>query len=353
MSASKQDFAAQASPNFVFPDRVSDAAVLREALAHNRSDAHAEYFLGNFLFAHERYQSAAELWSRAAGQGFQYSVLYRNLGVFAWKIKHDLNAAADGYRKAIDLDAQDFRLYVDLDELYTQMGETAPRGKLLSDAPADVQDKDAVRAREALLDVQTKEYDKALEALSSHQFKPWEGGQIIRELFVLANIEQGRQAYGASQFGAAERAFREALTYPENLGVGKPDHPNDEEALYWLGETLQAEGENGAARDAWQRAAATGNFQSEEGRSPGSAEFYAALALDRLGDSDAAATILNRLATAPEGPRPNPYDFYVAGLVAAHRNQPGSALADFRQALKLEPGLWQARFELEHIARSE
>jgi tetratricopeptide (TPR) repeat protein len=340
--------AAKASPEGVFPDRVSDAAVLESALAHNGSDSHAQYLLGNFLFAHERYQSAAELWSKAASEDFQYSVLYRNLGVFAWRISHDLDAAAHDYQKAIDLDPQDFRLYVDLDELYTQTGDTAARERLLLGAPADVQDKDTVRARKVLLYVQMREYDQALEALSVHQFKPWEGGQIIRELFVLTNIEKGRHAYANRQFCAAERAFREALTYPENLGVGKPDHPTSEEALYWLGKALEAEGKSRAAQNAWQQAAGGTKFQAEEG-GESSSEFYAALALDRLGDSSAAAGMLDHLASATAQPQASAYDFYVAGLVADYRSQVGRALADFRHALKLEPTLWQARFQLEGV----
>jgi tetratricopeptide (TPR) repeat protein len=345
--------AARANPKGVFPDRVSDADVLREVLAHNQSDSHAEYFLGNFLFAHQRYQAAAKLWSKAAAEGLQYSVLYRNLGVFTWKISHNLNAAAHDYQKAIELAPQDFRLYVDLDEVYTQTGDTAAREKLLAAAPADVQDKDTVRARKVLFYVQTKQYDKALASLNGHRFKPWEGGQIIRELFVLANVEKGRQAFAARQFGTAETAFREAMTYPENLGVGKPEHPHDEEALYWLGKTLKAEGKNRAAKIAWQQAAGEAKYESPEERGATTSEFYAALALDGLGDSDAAASVLNRLASTTAQPEADPYDFYVAGLVADYRDQTATALADFRHALNLEPSLWQARFELERTSKPE
>ncbi|MGH9447474.1 MAG: DUF5107 domain-containing protein, partial [Terriglobia bacterium] len=43
----------------VFPNRVSDVIVLTEAITHNPADAHAQYALGNFLFAHGRYLEAA------------------------------------------------------------------------------------------------------------------------------------------------------------------------------------------------------------------------------------------------------------------------------------------------------
>jgi tetratricopeptide (TPR) repeat protein len=251
-AAEYESAAARASPDEVFPARVSDAAVLRDTLVHNQSDSHAQYFLGNFLFAGGRYATAAELWNEAANNGSKYPVLYRNLGVFAWKIKNDLNAAAQDYQKAISLAPHDFRLYVDLDEVYAQASATAAREKLLLNAPADVQDKDTVRAREALLYVQMRRYNKALGVLEGHQFKPWEGGEIIRQIFVMANLDKGRQAYAAHHFAAAEAAFREALAYPENLGVGKPDEPHNEQALYWLGKTLKAEGKTQARQAAKQ-----------------------------------------------------------------------------------------------------
>lgn len=247
--------AAKVSPEVVFPARVSDASVLREVLAHNGSDSHAQYFLGNFLFARGRYAAAAEFWKQAANESFQYSVLYRNLGVFNWKVHNDLKAAAQDYRKAISLAPLDFRLYADLDEIYARQSDTAAREQLLSTAPASVQDKDAVRARKALLYIHLKQFDRALGVLRGHEFKPWEGGQSIRQIFVRANLEKGQHAYAARQFRAACEAFREALTYPENLGVGKPDKPHDEEALDWLGKSLKAEGKIDAARQAWQQAA--------------------------------------------------------------------------------------------------
>ena len=43
----------------------ADAAILTEAVQQNPQDAHARYALGNFLFAHSRYDEAAALWSAA------------------------------------------------------------------------------------------------------------------------------------------------------------------------------------------------------------------------------------------------------------------------------------------------
>jgi tetratricopeptide (TPR) repeat protein len=347
--------ATRANVEAVFPNRPEDAVVLREVLAHHPSDAHAQYFLGNFLFAHSHYAEAADLWKRAASEGFHYSVLYRNLGVYAWKVQNDPTTAAEYYAKAIKESPGDFRLYVSLDEIYTQLGKTGEREKLFAGAPEKVLDHDTVRARRLLLNVEERRYDQALDALKGHNFKPWEGGQIIHQLFVLANLEKGREAFAGGNYKSAEASFRAALEYPAHLGVGKPEHPQDEEALYWLGRALDAQDEKAAAREAWQQAVDEMHAAENEpeGGVTGSARFYAALALERLGHADEATRMLDALVSEPPNGHRSAYSYYIAGLVEDHRRQNGKAAAYFRRALELDPELWQARVELQRRARSE
>ncbi|HVB29527.1 MAG TPA: DUF5107 domain-containing protein, partial [Terriglobia bacterium] len=353
-SAAASD-AMKANVEAVFPNRPEDARVLREALAHNPNDAHAKYFLGNFLFAHSHYAEAADLWKQAESEGFHDAVLYRNLGVYALRVQNDPASAATYYAEAIKQAPQDFRLYVDLDEVYTQLGKTGEQGKLFASAPPEVLGQNAVRNRRVLLDVQERHYDDALNVLRGYNFKAAEGGRTSHELFVLANVQKGRAALAARQFGAAEGSFRAALEYPKNLPVGKPLHPQDQEVLYWLGQALEAQGQKSAAEKAWQQAvdgmrADTG--EPEEG-STGSSVFYGALALERLGQTGEASRILDRLAGEPAAGHKSANSYYLAGLVANYRKQDGQASSDFRRALELDPGLWQARLELQRKSTPE
>ncbi len=353
-SAAASD-AMKANVEAVFPNRPEDARVLREALAHNPSDAHAKYFLGNFLFAHSHYAEAADLWKQAVGEGFHYAVLYRNLGVYARQVQNDPASAATYYASAIKQAPQDFRLYVDLDELYTQLGKTGEREKLFASAPPEVLGQNAVRNRRILLDVQERRYDEALNVLRGYNFKAAEGSRISHDLYVLANVQKGRAALAAGQFAAAEGSFRAALEYPKNLPVGKPEHPQDQEVLYWLGQALNKQGKKSAARDAWQKCVdemRAGEGATEGGFS-GPSRFYAALSLERLGHTAEASRILDRLAGEPEAGRKSAAAYFLAGLVANYRKQDGQASSDFRRALELDPGLWQARMELHRKGTAE
>ena len=324
----------------VFPNRLEDAKVLAEAALLNPADAHAQYALGNFLFAHGRHRDASDLWFKALAEGFDSPVLLRNLGVYAWRIKTNLGAAAGFYTRAIQCTPVDFRLYADLDEIYAESGNMKARARLFHDAPPKVLEQDVVRARYALFLVEESQFSHALAALANHEFRPWEGGLEVRNIFVLANIERGRDDLASQHPAAAERAFRKAMEYPDNLGVGKPDKPEDEEQLYWLGVALAAENNNPQARTMWQRAVKT------PGGLAGVGAVYSALALEKLGQGRQARRILARCIESAAQPDAGPYTFLAAGLAERYSQRAEMARADFHRALQLDPGFWPARVAL-------
>jgi len=325
----------------VFPHRLEDALVLDEATRESPTDAHAYYFLGNCLFAHARYEDASGMWFQALGLGFENAVLYRNLGVGAWKVKRDLSGAAGFYEKAIALRPNEYRLYVDLDEIYTQLGDTARREKMFAQAPAGVLSRDAVRVCRALLHVQLRQYDQALEILRDRRFKPYEGGQLVRQVYMASNLAKGRASLAAGRFSEAEESFRRATEYPENLGVGKPNEPHDEAALYWLGEALQAAGASDGARSAWEEAAKGGK------RIHGPAKAFQAAAMMKLGRSDEGEKIATSLLENASKASPGAPAFYSVGLMEALRGRSDTAKQYFQRALEADPSFWPARIELE------
>ena len=327
----------------VFPNRLEDAQVLAEAIAFNPADAHAQYALGNFFFAHGRYDDAARLWFKALGEGFEDPVLMRNLGVYAWRVKKDLPSAAGFFRRAIDLRADDFRLYADLDAIDAQMESDSARAQLFRSAPPEVLQHDVVRLRHALFLTEQGKFEDALSILKSHDFKPWEGGQEAHEIFVLAHLEQGKKALAEKRPQAAEQAFRQALEYPENLGVGKPYKSQDEEALYWLGMALQSEGKRSQAEDAWKQAASEGEDRTN------AAAVFSALALEKLGQNEEAQSILARCRQSASRSDAGPYSDFVAGIAERYSDLPEEARNHFRRALELNPQFWQARVALNEM----
>jgi len=340
------DFArqGQAAPSAkVFPNRQADAEVIDDQLRDHPLDAHALFFMGNYLFAHGRYDEGAKYWEQAFGQGFDDSVLLRNLGLYAWRVKNDLPDAAEFYEKAVKLAPEDYRLYVDLDEIYFRLGSAGRREKLFADAPASVRDRDTVLLRRALLLTQERQYDRALGLLMDHTFKPWEGGVAVHEMYVLANFHKGLQALEGSQPAVAEGAFRKALEYPHNLGSGKPDKPHDEELWFWLGEALNAQNKSDAAHDAWAQAAGEGQGISPLG------SLYRGLALRRMGQNAASEKTLDKLVQVKLGGKHAAAEFYAAGLLDLYDHRTPAAAAKFLAALDADPEFWQARLALDRV----
>jgi len=346
--------AASAPYEKVFPNRLSDSQVLMDAVSHNSKDLNAKYLLGNFLFARGRYDDAFRLWLKTQEEGFTASVLERNLGLYAWRVKKDLESAASFYEKAIKLAPNDFHLYADLDEIYCQMGDRTRRVRLFAVAPVAVLDRDLLRVRHARLLIEQKQNDQAVEALGNHNFKSWEATVIIhwektdavREVFALANLKKGLEKLKEDKFREAEQAFRAALEYPANFNVGKSDTPNDERTLYWLGKTLKAQGREGEARETWQRAADLGK---EKG---GISRVFAGLSLRELGQTQEAERILTGLARAPANEQVGAADLYAAGVLDLLENRKAEANANFRRLLQIDPFFWPARLELEEVDSS-
>ena len=221
------------------------------------------------------------------------------------------------------------------------MGATEKRDQLFAHAPAEVLDRDTVRVRHALLFIQEGKFQNALSVLSDHHYKPWEGGAVVRQIFVLANLTNGKAFLAANKPGDAERAFRRALEYPTNLGVGKPDRPHNEEPWYWLGIALAAEGNTSGAQDAWQTAV-------QEGKTAGGvSQVFAAGALMKLGQGEEGGKLLAGVSGMANRPDASAHSLYVAGLAEQLLNHEPEAQNNFRRALELDPLLWQSRFELD------
>jgi tetratricopeptide (TPR) repeat protein len=292
------------------------------------------------LFAHGRYDDAAELWIAARNEKFDNPVLLRNLGVYAWRVKKDLPEAAENYSRAIQLSPNDYRLYIDLDKIYEEQGATAARINLFHAAPAQVLEKDTVRAREILLDLETSKPDQALALLANHAFKPWEGGTEAHDLFVSANIQKGRQALANHQAAEAEEAFRTAMKFPENLGTGEPSQPDLTEQWYWAARALQDQGKNAEAVAAWQRAA------HQPGEKSQISAVFAALACRRLGNGTQAEQVLAHSIHAAMQSDAKAAAFYAAGIAEQYSGNAELAEMDFRRALQVDPDLWQARVAL-------
>jgi len=95
-------------------------------------------------------------------------------------------------------------------------------------------------------------YTAAIDLLeSTPYFVNWEGQTITWVLFHKAHLERGQERFKKKDFKGALEDFEASLTYPENIGVGRSNKPQEAQALYWKGQVLQELGRLEEARKAW------------------------------------------------------------------------------------------------------
>ncbi|MGH7940513.1 MAG: DUF5107 domain-containing protein [Limisphaerales bacterium] len=290
--------AAMESPDYCFPSRLEEIAILQSAMAANPGEARAPYYLGNLLYDRRRHREAIELWEKAARLDGNFSIVWRNLGIGYFNICHQPAKARAAYDRAFKANARDARLLFERDQLWKRLGY-APRARLaeLEKYRQLSGQRDDLSVELCALYNQTGQPEKALEILKRRKFQPWEGGEgLALGQHARTHLALGRRALARQDYEGARTYFEEALTSPENLSEARHILANVSDIYYWLGLAWEGLGEGTKARKQWEIAAGfKGDFQEMSVKAFSEMTIYSALALRRLGRGAAAARLLKSL----------------------------------------------------------
>jgi tetratricopeptide (TPR) repeat protein len=278
--------AAALPPNYCFPARLEEIAILEAAMRVNPNDARAPYYLGNLLYDRRRHAEAIQLWERSAKLDPQFAIVWRNLGIGYFNIRHQPAKARTAYDKAFRVNPSDARLLFERDQLWKRLGESpARRLHELEKYPALVGQRDDLSVELCALLNQTGRHVEAMQQLAQRKFQPWEGGeggplgQHVRTQLAL-----GREALAHHDFPGAVNHFAAALTAPPNLGEAKHLLANQSGIQYWLGSAFAELGDKRSARQYWLAAAKfNGDFQEMSVRPFSELTYYSACAWEKLG----------------------------------------------------------------------
>ena len=290
--------AAALPSDYCFPARLEEIAILEAAMRANPRDAKAPYYLGNLFYDRRRHAEAIKLWEKSAKLDGSFSIVWRNLGIGYFNIRHDARRARAAYDKAFRVNPQDARLLFERDQLWKRLGET-PQCRLreFEKYPALVAQRDDLSVEFCALLNQTGRHVEVMRLLAGRQFQPWEGGeggplgQHVRTQLAL-----GREAMEHHDYPCAISHFENALTAPRNLGEAKHLLANQSDIHYWLGSALAATGEIGKAKQHWLSAANfKGDFQEMSVRAFSEMTYYSALSLEKLAQRAKAKKLLRDL----------------------------------------------------------
>jgi len=254
-----------AEADYVFPSRPEALDVLQFALAENPDDANASMYLGNLYAGLGRHDEAAMAWRAAVETNPRLSVAARNLGIHAWRLEGDLEAATDWLQRAVAARPDDQTLHRDLARVLSQRGLRGNAVSLLE----SVSTGGGGRRPDLTLDlargyVALERFDDAVSLLELTLFTNREGDTGSHRIFYEAHLSRGLARYEQDDHAGALRDFETALTYPVNLNVGRPYRPREARAQYWRGYALEALGRVEVAAEAWAACAGAAPLDDEQ-----------------------------------------------------------------------------------------
>ncbi len=303
--------AAAMSPDYCFPARLEEIAVLEAARRACPRDARAPYYLGNLLYDRRRHEEAIAAWEAAARLDPGSAVVWRNLGIGCFNVKHQPVLARRAYEQALRCAPADARILLERDQLWKRTGVPPERRRRELERHADlVAQRDDLTLELAGLRNQAGQHEAAAVLLAERRFQPWEGGEgVALAEHVRTCLALGRAHLSRGESDAAVARFQAALDVPENLGEARHPLASPCDVLYWLGRAHEAAGAAREARACWRRAALFhGDFREMSTRTHGEGTYYSALARRRLGDEQRAGVLLRdllayarRLERAPAG----------------------------------------------------
>jgi tetratricopeptide (TPR) repeat protein len=302
MDAAQQAFqrASGLSTDYCFPNRLEDVLILETAMRANPEDPRAPYYLGNFWYAHRRYEEAISCWERAYILKPSFPTAYRNLGLAYFNKRQDFAKALEYFEKSFALDPEDARVFFELDQLNKKLNRTpAWRLTLFEEHLGLVARRDDLSVEYISLLNLTGQHEKAYQQLMQRNFHPWEGGEgRVTGQYVISLVEMAKTALVEGRHQGAIDALEKAQIYPHNLGEGKLYGAQENNIFYYLGCAYELLGKSEEARDWFERASkglsepTSAIYYNDQ---PPDMIFYQGLAQVKLGHPEQAHQIFSRL----------------------------------------------------------
>jgi tetratricopeptide (TPR) repeat protein len=292
--------AAAAPPDYCFPSKIEDIAVLETAIANNASDFKAPYYLGNFWYANGQYAEAIACWERSVAGDHNFPTAHRNLSLAYYNKLHNWEKAIAALQTAFYLNTKDARVLMELDQLYKLSNHCHwQRLQLLEDHITLVEQRDDLYLERITLYNQLGDFETALALIAKHKFHPWEGGEgKVVSQFLLCHIELAKAAMVENRYLEALVMLDATDQYPHNLGEGKLPGTQENDIHYLKGLAYSQIGDAEQANAFFLKATIgeTEPVQAIFYNDPQPDKiFYQGLAWLKLGAAEKAEKLFNRL----------------------------------------------------------
>ena len=289
-----------ACPDYCFPNRAEEVVILESAASLLGKAPYAHYYLGCLLYDKKQYEKAALHWEEASEGAPDFAMNWRNLAIYYYNKRKDIDQALECMKKAFELDSAYSRFLLEYDQLRAKAGISVEERLELLSAHLDlVTGRDALYVEYISLLNCTGQYDKALECLNGHLFHPWEGGEgKVSTQYRYALTQKALGLLESGNYDEAIRLLEATKVYPNNLGEGKLPNVQDNIADYYIGKAYQAKNDSAAACEYFEKAS-TGLDEPSGvlyyNDQPSDTILYQGLANEELGNTAAAKKCYHQL----------------------------------------------------------
>ncbi len=292
--------AATVGEGVYFPNRLEDIAVLKLAAELNKEDARAPYYLGNLWYDKRQYEEATEAWELSAKRDAAFPTVFRNLGIAYFNKKKEPAKALAHFEKAFELNRQDARVLMELDQLYKRLNKK-PEERLahLEKHLAVTEQRDDLYLERAALYNFTGQHEIAYQLIMDRKFHPWEGGEgKVSGQYIYSLVEGAKKDIEQGAFEEAIQKLEQVQVYPHNLGEGKLSGAQENDIFYFLGVACEKQGRKEKA-SAWFSKATEGTGELTVAMFYNDQQpdkiLYQGLALEKLGGEEKAGSIFRKL----------------------------------------------------------
>lgn len=257
----KGDFeaAAHMSTTYVFPHRAESLPVLRRAVEAGPTDATARFLLGSLYLSGGMSEQALEQWDEARRLNARLPVLHRNMGL-TLIARGEYERAREVLMEGVGADPTNVQVYLALDQVLGLLGRPVEeRVRALESYPDAAALPPALVFKLILARVESGRFDEAERLFAGRFFPREEFGTNVRQVWAEVRLQK---ALALARQGRRD----EALDLVRTLGAAVPGLAFTQDGLQpfvdgaraqlLIGEVFARAGDETAAREHWQKAAA-------------------------------------------------------------------------------------------------
>ena len=241
-----------------FAFRLEMEAMLRYALDIRHDDYTASYQLGCLLASKKRWEEAIPFWE-AISAGIYLSDSQRNLALYYWKVKGDIESATQYFQLSTFANDTSSRTLLEAEIFFEEIGDLQTRLKLFENNLSVKSDSRLQLAWVKIL-LDSKCPEKAFDLLKTGNFRLCEGKMLSRRLYENVCAVLAENAVLNKDYEAAVSFYLKATEYPENIGLGKPCGNKEAKWYYLAGITSLKLGDKKQAEKCFSKGAEKGDW---------------------------------------------------------------------------------------------